>query len=151
MLDYIIKLVDDWNYPNEDLLVIKRDWLFIQNKIKEGKAHELSEGDTFYLGACTKGSTAASSFRDQPFNKEKAKQRAFSLKQGYVNHIIASIAGHKKVKYGKIIDSPEIGTEKSIEEIVIDRFTPFYDCTPKQITDKHNLEWNPKAKSYFAS
>ena len=59
LLDYIIKLVDGWQYPNEDLKIIKQDWEFINQKIKDGKAHELSEGDTFYLGACTKGSTAS--------------------------------------------------------------------------------------------
>lgn len=90
LLDYIIKLVDDWQYPDEDLKIIKQDWELINQKIKDGKAHELSEGDTFYLGACTKGSTALKSFRDQPFNKEQAKQRAYSLKQGYVNHIIVN-------------------------------------------------------------
>ena len=58
LLDYIIKLVDGWQYPDEDLKIIKQDWEFINQKIKKGKAHELSEGDTFYLGACTKGSTA---------------------------------------------------------------------------------------------
>ena len=106
LLDYLIKLVDGWQYPNEDLKIIKQDWEFINQKIKDGKAHELSEGDTFYLGACTKGSTALKSFRDQPFNEEQAKQRAYSLKQGYVNHIIANIAQEETAVYGKIIEQP---------------------------------------------
>ena len=63
----------------------------ITNKIKIGKAHELSEGDTFYLGAATKGSKGGN-LRGQPYSKILAKQRAYSFKQGYVNHIIASIA-----------------------------------------------------------
>src|SRR5690554_7268790 len=115
LLDYIIKLVDDWKYPKEDLKIIRRDWEFINQKIKEGKAHELSEGDTFYLGACTKGSTALKSFRDQPFNQEKAKQRAYSLKQGYVNHIIAKIAQNEKHVFGKLLDKrdQQIGDNES--------------------------------------
>ena len=40
-------IIDDYNQINE--------------KIKQGKAHELSEGDTMYLGACTKGATAKKS------------------------------------------------------------------------------------------
>ncbi len=55
-LDYLIKLVDEWSFPALDLKIIKQDWQLIKSKIAEGKAHELSEGDTFYLGACTKGS-----------------------------------------------------------------------------------------------
>tara|TARA_R110002111_G_scaffold188729_2_gene254134 strand:- start:588 stop:1973 length:1386 start_codon:yes stop_codon:yes gene_type:complete len=152
LLDYIIKLVDGWTYPNEDLKIIKRDWEFINQKIKDGKAHELSEGDTFYLGACTKGSTALKSFRDQPFNKEQAKQRAYSLKQGYVNHIIANIAQEETAVYGKILKQPEILDKLlSLEEIVILKFHPFYGKPAEQIEKELGLELNQKAKSYFAN
>jgi len=152
LLDYSIKLVEDWEYPNQDLLIIKKDWEFINQKIKKGKAHELSEGDTFYLGACTKGSTAAKSFREQPFNVIKAKQRAYSLKQGYVNHIIASIAQDEQETYGKILTQESIITHsKSIEEIVISKFEPFYGKTPIEIENIFNLELNRNAKSYFAN
>jgi len=152
LLDYIIKLVDGWKYPKEDLKIIKQDWEFINQKIKDGKAHELSEGDTFYLGACTKGSTALKSFRNQPFNKEQAKQRAYSLKQGYVNHIIANIAQEETAVYGKIIERPEILEEvRSIEEIVILKFHPFYGKSAEQIERELGLQLNQKAKSYFAN
>lgn len=152
LLDYIIKLVDGWKYPSEDLKIIKHDWETINQKIKEGKAHELSEGDTFYLGACTKGSTALKSFRDQPFNEEKAKQRAYSLKQGYVNHIIANIAQEETAVYGKIIERPEVLEQvRSIEEIVILKFHPFYGKRAVQIEKELGLELNQKAKSYFAN
>lgn len=152
LLDYIIKLVDSWKYPNEDLKIIQRDWELINQKIKDGKAHELSEGDTFYLGACTKGSTALKSYRKQPFNEEKAKQRAYSLKQGYVNHIIANIAQEETAVYGKIIERPEILEEvRSIEEIVILKFHPFYGKSAEQIEQDLGLELNQKAKSYFAN
>ncbi len=152
LLDYLIKLVDGWQYPNEDLKIIKQDWEFINQKIKDGKAHELSEGDTFYLGACTKGSTALKSFRDQPFNEEQAKQRAYSLKQGYVNHIIANIAQEETAVYGKIIEQPEILDKvRSIEEIVILKFHPFYGKSAEHIEKELTLELNQNAKSYFAN
>ena len=152
LLDYIIKLVDGWQYPKEDLKIIKRDWELINQKIKDGKAHELSEGDTFYLGACTKGATALKSFRNQPFSDEKAKQRAYSLKQGYVNNVIANIAHEEAGVYGKIIEEPEILDKvRSIEEIVVLRFHPFYGKTTVQIEQELHLELNQKAKSYFAS
>ena len=152
LLDYLIKLVDGWQFPNEDLKIIKQDWEFINQKIKDGKAHELSEGDTFYLGACTKGSTALKSFRDQPFNEEQAKQRAYSLKQGYVNHIIANIAQEETAVYGKIIEQPEILEKvRSIEEIVILKFHPFYGKSAEQIEKELGLELNQNSKSYFAN
>lgn len=152
LLDYLIKLVDSWQYPREDLKIIKQDWEKINQKIKDGRAHELSEGDTFYLGACTKGSTALKSFRDQPFNKEKAKQRAYSLKQGYVNHIIANIAQEETAVYGKIIEQPEIlDSVQSIEDIVISKFHPFYGKSAEQIEKALGLELNRKAKNYYAN
>ncbi len=151
ILDYLIKLVDTWKYSKEDLRIIKRDWETIKQKIKEGKAHELSEGDTFYLGACTKGATAIKSYRNQPFNEKKAKQRAYSLKQGYVNHIIANIAQEESAVYGKIIKQPEIlDAVHSIEDIVLSKFQPFYGNSAIQIEKKIGLELNRKAKNYYA-
>ncbi len=152
LLDYLIKLVDDWKYPNEDLKIIKQDWELINQKIKDGKAHELSEGDTFYLGACTKGSTALKSYRNQPFNIKKAKQRAYSLKQGYVNHIIANIAQEETAVYGKIIDQPDILDKvRSIEEIVILKFHSFYGKSARRIEKELGIQLNKNAKSYFAN
>lgn len=78
-----------WNFPEVDLEIIKKDWLAIQQKIFDGMAHELSEGDTFYLAACRKGAGGPSeSLRGQPFSEVSAKSRAFSLKPSYVNSII---------------------------------------------------------------
>jgi len=152
LLDYVIKLVDGWEYPSEDLKIIKQDWELINRKIKDGKAHELSEGDTFYLGACTKGSTAAKSLRKQPFNTEKAKQRAYSLKQGYVNHIIANIAQEETAVYGKILQQPQILDKvQTLEEIVILKFHRFYGKSSEQIVKELDLELNKKSKSYFAN
>ena len=37
-------------FSDTDLEIIKKDWELIKQKIANGKAHELSEGDTFYLG-----------------------------------------------------------------------------------------------------
>ena len=88
-IDYLFKIARLWCFPLTDLKIIKDDWNTIVNKIKSGKAHEISEGDTLYLGACTKGSTALKSRRTQPFSNEKAQQRAFSLKSKYLNFIIA--------------------------------------------------------------
>ena len=124
ILDLIIKLVDEWSFPSTDLEIIKKDWEIITKKIADGKAHELSEGDTFYLGACTKGANA-SSVRKQPFSEIPAKQRAYSFKQGYVNHIIASIAGETKEVYGKLLPSVKEAKKKTIEEIVIEKFKPY--------------------------
>jgi len=88
-IDYIFKIARLWRFPLTDLKIIKDDWSIIIGKIKSGNAHKISEGDTLYLGACTKGSTAVKSKRNQPFSNIKAQQRAYSLKSKYLNFIIA--------------------------------------------------------------
>ena len=150
ILDYLIKLVDEWSFPSTDLEIIKKDWELITKKIADGKAHELSEGDTFYLGACTKGANALS-VRKQPFSEIPAKQRAYSFKQGYVNHIIASIANESKETYGKLIPNVQVAKKQSIEEIVISKFKPFYGKTEEEIVKILNIKINTKAKSFHAN
>ena len=150
ILDYLIKLVDEWSFPSTDLEIIKKDWQTINEKIASGKAHELSEGDTFYLGACTKGANAFS-VRKQPFSEIPAKQRAYSFKQGYVNHIIASIANESKETYGKLIPNVQIAKKQTIEEIVISKFKPFYGKTEQEIVKILKIEINTKAKSFYAN
>lgn len=150
ILDYLIKLVDEWHFPSTDLEIIKKDWETITQKIADGKAHELSEGDTFYLGACTKGANAET-VRKQPFSEIPAKQRAYSFKQGYVNHIIASIANDPTEIYGKLIPSVVIAKKQTIEEIVISKFKPYYGKTIEQILAYTGVELNTTAKSFYAN
>lgn len=150
ILDYLIKLVDEWRFSSTDLEIIKKDWELITQKIIDGKAHELSEGDTFYLGACTKGANALS-VRKQPNSNIPAKQRAYSFKQGYVNHIIASIAKENEGVYGKLIPNAQIAKKHTIEEIVISKFKPFYGKTEEEIIKILKIKINTKAKGFYAT
>lgn len=89
-LDYkIVKVfLHNINDDFEHIEQFKQDWNTIVSKIKDGKAHKLSESDTKYLGACTKGATALTSLRRQPNSEELAKQRAFSFKTKYMKSLI---------------------------------------------------------------
>jgi len=125
-------------------------YLFITKKIVAGKAHELSEGDTFYLGECTKGANALS-VRKQPFSEIPAKQKAYSFKQGYVNHIIASIANEPREIYGKLFPSITIAKKQTIEEIVSLKFKPYYGKTIGQILSSAGSNLNTTAKKFYAN
>ena len=88
-----------YRIPQDDLEIMRRDWEFIREKILAGKAHELSEGDTFYLGACRKGAGGVDeSLKTQPFSSIGAKSRAFAFKASYVN---------------QLLDNPELTVEES--------------------------------------
>lgn len=99
----------------KDLKIFKQDFEIIKNKILKGEAHNISEADTMYLGACTKGATAASSYRGQPFNiSVKAKQRAYSLKTTYMTQLIRNII--ESQEYETIFLDEELNEKLSFEE-----------------------------------
>lgn len=81
--------------PEEDMKIIRADYEKIISYIQDGRADELSEGMTTYLGACTKGATEATMWADQYYEyfntdtgeieRHRAKRRAFSLKRSYMD------------------------------------------------------------------
>lgn len=73
-VDMLFKLIRTWKFPNEDLKIITDDWNIIHNKILSGHAHELTEGETFYLAPCMKGSRAGEEMREQPFSDIPTQQ-----------------------------------------------------------------------------
>ncbi len=147
-LDYIFKIISLWEFPERDLKIIKDDWEKIVTKIREGKAHEISEGDTLYLGACTKGANKTS-LRKQPFSDELAMQRAFSLKSKYLNFIISQ---NLQEADPIVKDIKDYEKARTFEELVIDRFKPYYGMSMKELTRKLDInDTNAKNKAYMIS
>lgn len=147
-IDLIFKICRIWKYPEADLKIIRDDWLKIVTKIREGEAHLLSEGDTLYLAACTKGSTAASSMRSQPYSTNKAKQRAFSLKSKYLNYIIDRSVQEQSELVVK--DARKYRNGETFEEFVETRFSRFYGKTVQEIERELHMGLpNSKHKYYL--
>jgi DNA mismatch repair protein MutH len=109
-----------------DSLVIKNDYEVIKRKVIEGKAHLLSEGDTSYLGACTKGATGKDKTK-QPNSDILAKPRAFSLKNSYMTGVLRSI--------NLVLDVDE-HEYKSVEEYVFAQIEKFIGKTQAEIYAK---------------
>lgn len=131
-----------FSFPEEDLAIIEHDWETIMRKVREGRAHELSEGDTLYLAACTKGATSAS-VRQQPFSDIPAKQRAYSLKASYMTQILNKyIFGNKENP--RIIKSADTLRIQTFEEYVIDKVRPFYGMTQHQLKAHFGVDSNAK-------
>jgi DNA mismatch repair protein MutH len=115
-----------YEIPAADLPIIKSDWEKIQAKVLQGKAHELSEGDTFYLGACRKGAGGTKEkLRSQPFSTIGAPGRAFSLKQGYLNRLISNLQ-----------DESELGVnaEISFEQATQERFERYLGLSIEELS-----------------
>lgn len=140
---YLLDLLT--SISKEDIFQIQKDWEYIINKIKRGEAHLLSEGDTYYLGACTKAANSRV-VRDQPMNRVPAKPRAFSLKQQYLNYLI------QKELLGKTVDTESIFKKQrrveTIEDAMKEIFNPFISKTDSQIVSSLGVQPNKKAKGY---
>ena len=121
-----------------DYEIIKQDWNLIHQYIRNGKAHELSEGLTNYLSPCTKGASSKS-VRNQPYSDIKAKQRAFSFKSGYMTSLLRKYVLGDEVIDSIIKDRFEI-EEKSIEDIVRDRFNPYISWTIDELCEHFNIK-----------
>ncbi len=147
--DLEIKLVDIWNCIQEDQEQIKTDWEYIVNKIRAGNAHKISEGDTLYLGACTKGSTKAASQRSQPNSPEFAHARAFCFKIQYVNHIYKTLLDRNTKQPRELTKIMPTGAT-SFEEFIIEKFRPFIGLEASEICTQLGIAFRPRAKNFYA-
>lgn len=152
-LEFILSVL--WKLPEKDLLIIRHDYDIIINKIKQGKAHELSEGDTMYLGACRKGQKG-DSLMEQPYSQEGAPRRAFSLKMAYMRTVLEYV-----MKSGKnaVTNLPHVETElvnakalrqHSFDDIMLERFQPFMGMQYKIIAKKKGLDISNNPKNKFS-
>ncbi len=144
-MDMEINLADVWQCIKEDGKQIEEDWNFIVNKVRTGHAQDISEGDTLFLGACTKGSTAETSFRKQPNSSIKAKQRAFCFKTSYVNHIYETMKARKenRPEQHRFLSK---NTTLTLETAVLNLFQPYIGLTSKEIEAKLGKEINGKSR-----
>lgn len=123
---------------NEDLKQIEEDWNFIIGKIKEGKAHEISEADTMYLGACSKGANALS-VRSQPFSEIPAIQRAFCFKNSYMTQLVRKYIGdYSNVE--KVLK----GSSNTFNEFVNSVVNKYKGKTQKELMNEFGIESNAK-------
>lgn len=160
-VDMLFKLIRTWKFPEEDLKIIRDDWNKIHSLIAGGKAEELSEGLTFYLAACMKGSKSGEEMRKQPYSDTLAQQRAYSLKQGYINKIIllsyldANLKHQlnlsekrvkslqKKYSSENIVKSVKAYKKgETFEELIERKMKPYYGKTISQLSRKFGVQFN---------
>lgn len=140
--DFKIDAAILFSFPEEDLVIIENDWKTIMEKVRSGRAHELSEGDTMYLAACTKGATAAS-VRPQPFSAIPAKQRAYSLKSSYMTQILNTyIFGDAQSE--RIIKDPAELQEGKFEDYLRRKLSPYFGMTQAELKTHFAVESSAK-------
>lgn len=121
-----------YKISDNDEAVIRRDWEVLKEKVREGKAHEISEGDTFYLGACRKGAGGPKeTLQEQPFSKVQAKARAFSFKPSYMNRILQ----------GHVVGEGSLGVSESVtfEDATTAKFQSYMGLSIDEISVRLGL------------
>ncbi len=141
--EYSIDKAILFSFPMEDLVIIEQDWNKIISRIRSGEAHLLTEGDTLYLAACTKGANA-SSVRQQPFSPIPAKQRAYSLKSSYMTRILNAYVFGTKTDEHIIKDWREL-QHQSFEELIINRLSAYYGMTQMMLKNRFGVETSAKS------
>lgn len=139
---YKIGYVKLFTPPEADIEIIKKDYAFIVHTIREGRAHELSEGDTMYLGACTKGATAEKSTVPQYYgDNTPARKRAFCFKNSYMTYVLNHyIAG--KTSDNAILKDADLIKEKTFEEVLEDIVMKYAGVSDKELCEKFGREYN---------
>ncbi|MBE6007759.1 MAG: restriction endonuclease [Lachnospiraceae bacterium] len=145
-LDYRIDFVKLFSPPEQDVKIIKQDFALIVDKIKAGKAHELSEADTLYLGAAPKAATSKDR-RKQPFSDELAKPRAFAFKNSYMTYVLNNYIVPGKDTYEPIIkDNIDI----AFEEYVVKEIDRYVGKSVSELCDMFGIDDSNKPKNLGA-
>lgn len=142
-LDYRIDYVSLFTPPKKDLVIIEQDYDKIIGKIKAGKAHEISEGDTIYLGACTKGSNAEKSTVPQFYPPHiPARRRAFCYKNAYMTYVLNQYIVKGVETYEEIIKNPEELQAHSFEQIITNKINRYKGTSDSMLCSIFDREYN---------
>lgn len=155
VLDLKVLLVDHWMPDATELRMIREDWELIRSYVKAGDAHLISESLTNILGACTKGAKGTDRVK-QANNKEKAKPRAFALKQAFVTQIYERLLNQRT---GGKAPEPEIHLDgmdlyrkakDRFEDFVTKRLNKYAGKTTVQICDELGITGKFESKDKHA-
>ncbi len=149
-LDQEISYVTLFTPPEADVAVIREDYKTIQRYIMDGRADELSESKTRYLGACTKGASREKSMHDQKVYApgKFAKGRAWCYKNSYMNAILHNyILGNKGGE--SIVKGVSQLNGKTFDEYVISLVEPYIGMRDIEIAKTLDMQTSPDNKSFW--
>ena len=138
-IDYKIGFVSLFTPSKRDLVIIHQDYDIIVDKIKAGKAHELSEADTMYLSAAPKASSSKVR-RRQPFSDIPAKPRAFAYKSSYMTFVLNNYIVPGKGTY----ESIETDSDKPFEQYVAEKINRYKGRSVEELASTFDLSKKQK-------
>lgn len=147
--DQRIEFVKLFTPSAEDLEIIREDYEKIVSYIQAGKADELSEGMTTYLGAATKGATEATSWTDQYYPTvepdgthaiHQAKRRAFSLKRQYMDYVLHHYILHDDKDAETLVTAADLAHE-TFEQHIQRLISQYAGKSDKEIAAEFGLPY----------
>ena len=120
-LDYKVKLVGHYQFPDDDLVVIKADWNMIRTKLKNNQ--ELHQGDGNYIDCMS-----------------KAGKHCFGIKGEYLKHILHEISTGKKEIFGKKLLKKKNKDIISIEDEVKNFLKPYFGKSLEQLSEEFDIK-----------
>jgi DNA mismatch repair protein MutH len=127
-----------------DELMLREAHGHVQTMVRQGLAHEISEGDTWGVGAATKD--AGGRWVEQPYSREPVRRRAFAYKPPYTTRLW-QLTKLRETERAEIIDAPDSWqsfvneTAARVEPWVgatvadlLSRFAPDVDRAAKSVT-----------------
>jgi DNA mismatch repair protein MutH len=122
-----------------DELTLREAYRHVQAAVAAGRAHELSESDTWGVGPATKDARA----RDvpQPHGPEPARRRAFAWRAAYTTRLF---------QVARLTDEPIVEAPDALLDLVADatdRLLPHYGRTVAELRDRYAPQLSDGAKS----
>ncbi len=143
--DQAIRHVALFTPPDEDIRIIRDDYEKIASYVRAGRAHELSEGMTSYLGACTKGAREKDMWVDQFYPPHvPAKRRAFCFKKSYMTYIFKKhILGEGDDAEPIIKDVGQLGSE-TLDEYILARVRAHVGRSDRELCELLQIPYTGK-------
>lgn len=127
--------------PESDMAIIEEDYNFIRKLVQAGKAEELSEGMTHYLGACTKGATEATMWTEQFYPPHSlAKRRAYCYKRSYMDYVLNHYLIGDEGDSDCIVKDPSTVKGVGFEEYVLSLIRPHIGKSDEELCCELGIE-----------
>lgn len=137
--------------PESDLQIIRDDYHKIVSYIKAGRAAELSEGLTMYLGASTKGPSAKKSMVHWIYSPEgsEARTRGFCLKRQYMDYVLHHYLMGESETADCIVKGPK-PPEETFEDYVLSLIERHVGKTDRELCEEFGLPYKGNKAQWSA-
>jgi DNA mismatch repair protein MutH len=126
-----------------DELALREAYEHVQHQVRAGRAHELSESDTWGVGPATKDARARGV--PQPFSDEPARRRAFAWRPAYTTRLF---------QLAKLATEPEVEAPDELQDLVDavrDRLLPHHGRSVAELRNRYAPHISDGAKSLASS